>query len=321
MKSIAEPGETGITRRLVVNPGPTATGGEIQVAPPDARTQAAVVRTLALDLGTQTGWALMAGQEIIESGTELLASEEELRQQRREGKERTAEIRFARFHDFVALEMAAGVTRIVFEDVIFAGSQAQTQLWASLRAVIWVAARRSNLDVFCVPVATLKVFATGDGSAKKLEMAQALALAQPAQYAADPETGMLRRNGRLLDDNEVDAIWLALYTAAVDRGEEDFLGVYQRKAARKAERRTRRAVAKAQRKARNEVREDEQKTKRQALMASIKAMGKCCGVFRKPAPYGRAVCLKCGQAIRIPKQAGAPSAPGASPALERAHLI
>ena len=55
------------------------------VAPPEARTQAAVVRTLALDLGTQTGWALMAGQEVIESGTELLASEEELRQQRREG--------------------------------------------------------------------------------------------------------------------------------------------------------------------------------------------------------------------------------------------
>jgi Holliday junction resolvasome RuvABC endonuclease subunit len=321
MKIIAEPGETGITQRLIVNPGPAATGGEMPVAPPDARTQAAVVRTLALDLGTRTGWALMAGQEIIESGTELLASEEELRQQRREGKERTAEIRFARFLDFVALELAAGVTRIVFEDVIFAGSQAQTQLWASLRAVIWVAARRSNLDVFCVPVATLKVFATGNGSAKKLEMALALALAQPAQYAADAETGLLRRNGRPLDDNEVDAIWLARYTAAVDRGEEDFLGVYQRKAVRKAERRAKRALAKAERKARNEVREDEEKTKRQALMASIKAMGKCCGVFRKPAPYGRAVCLKCGQAIRIPKQAGAPSGPGASPALERAHLI
>ena len=150
---------------------------------------------------------------------------------------------------------------------------------------------------------------------------QAVALAKPAQYAADAETGVLRRNGRLLDDNEVDAIWLARYTAAVDRGEEDFLGVYQRKAVRKAERRAKRALAKAERKARNEVREDEEKTKRQALMASIKAMGKCCGVFRKPAPYGRAVCLKCGQAIRIPKQAGAPSGPGASPALERAHLI
>jgi len=82
----------------------------------------------------------------------------------------------------------------------------------------------------------------------------------------------------------VDAIWLARYTAAVDRGEEDFLGLYQPKAARKAERRARRAVAKAERKACNEVREDEEKTKRQALMASIKAMGQCCGVFRKPAP-------------------------------------
>jgi hypothetical protein len=92
------------------------------------------------------------------------------------------------------------------------------------------------------------------------------------------------RFSRPLDDNEVDAIWLARYTAAVDRGEEDFLGVYQPKAARKAERRARRAVAKAERKACNQVREGEEKTKRQALMASIKAMGQCCGVFRKPAP-------------------------------------
>jgi hypothetical protein len=141
-----------------------------------------------------------------------------------------------------------------------------------------VGARRSKLDVFFVPGATLKVFATGNGSTKKL------ALAQPAQYAADAETGLLKRNGRPLDDNEVDAIWLARYTAALDRGEEDFLGVYQPKAARKAERRARRAVAKAERKACNQVREGEEKTKRQALMASIKAMGQCCGVFRKPAP-------------------------------------
>jgi hypothetical protein len=121
MKSMAESGETGLTQRLIVNPGPAATGGKMPVAPPDAHTKAAVMRTLALDLGTQTGWALMAGQEIIESGTELLASEEELCQQRREGKECMAEIRFARFLNFVALELAAGVTRIVFEDVIFAG--------------------------------------------------------------------------------------------------------------------------------------------------------------------------------------------------------
>ena len=91
---------------------------------------------------------------------------------------------------------------------------------------------------------------------------QAVALAKPAQYAAYSETGVLRRNGRPLDDNEVDAIWLARYTAAVDRGEEDFLGVYQRKTVRKAERRPKRALAKAERKARNEVREDEEKTKR-----------------------------------------------------------
>jgi hypothetical protein len=52
-----------------------------------------------------------------------------------------------------------------------------------------------------------------------------------------------------MDDNEVDAIWLARYTAAVDRGEASFVGAHQRKAAATAQRRARRAAAKAEKKA------------------------------------------------------------------------
>jgi hypothetical protein len=196
------------------------------------------------------------------------------------------------------------VQRIVFEDVIFDVSQAQTQLWGSLRAAIWVVAERFGLTVSCVPVATLKVFAAGDGGANKLEMAQALTSALPAQYVTDSETGMLRRDGRLLDDNEVDAIWLARYTAAVDRGDESFLSVYQRKVARRAARRAKRIAARAQQKARNAARELLERKKRRELMDAIKAAGRCCGVFRKAVPYGKAICPKCGQSIRIPKSTG-----------------
>jgi hypothetical protein len=200
------------------------------------------------------------------------------------------------------------VDRLVFEDVRFVRGPDQMQLWASLRAAIWVIASRLGLVVSCVSVQTLKIFATGIRSATKDQMAQALAKASPTQYVADPETGTLHRAGISMDDNEVDALWLARYAAAVDRGEEAFLSVYARKVAARAEKRGKRIEAKAKKTTRDKARQLEARTKRLALMASIKAAGKCCGVFRKAAPYGRAICPRCGQAIRIPKAAGASSA-------------
>ena len=144
-------------------------------APPEkSRSRPAEQKTLAVDLGTHTGWALMTGGKIIDSGTELLASDEELEQQREEAKERTSDMRFGRILDFVEGKVAAGVDRIVFEDVIFAGSQAQTQLWSSLRTAIWLAGRDAKVSIHCVAVATLKRFATGNGAARKPDLARPL---------------------------------------------------------------------------------------------------------------------------------------------------
>ncbi|MGA2751907.1 MAG: hypothetical protein ABSG59_24345, partial [Verrucomicrobiota bacterium] len=243
-------------------------------APPEkSRSRAAEQKTLAVDLGTHTGWALMTGGKIIDSGTELLASDEELEQQREEAKERTSDMRFGRMLDFVEGKVAAGVDRIVFEDVIFAGSQAQTQLWSSLRAAIWLAGRDAKVSIHCVAVATLKRFATGNGAARKPDLARALAVAEPGRYQLEPRSGLLWRNGQAMDDNEVDAIWLARYTAAVDRGEASFVGPHQRKAAAKAQRRARRAAAKAEKKARVAARKVEERAKRQILLESIKVAG------------------------------------------------
>jgi hypothetical protein len=270
------------------------------------------LKDLTVDIGTASGWSLKVGQEIRDSGTEVLASDEELRDQRKEGKERTGDIRFGRLIDFLERKaLAHGLDRLVIEDVIFARSPDQAQLWASLRAAIWVVARNLSLDVRCVPVATLKVFATGNGAADKSMMARSLAAAMPERYVQDPETGTLRCLGRALDDNEVDAIWLARYTAAADRGEVTFLSVHERKVARRTETRAKRNAAKAETKARNEALKVEARTKRRELMAAIKSAGKCCGVFRKASPYNRAVCPKCGQAIRIPKATG--SSPVSNP--------
>ena len=277
------------------------------------RSRPAEQKTLAVDLGTHTGWALMTGDKIIDSGTELLASDEELEQQREEAKERTSDMRFGRILDFVEGKVAAGVDRIVFEDVIFAGSQAQTQLWSSLRTAIWLAGRDAKVSIHCVAVATLKRFATGNGGARKPDLARALAIAEPGRYQLEPRSGLLWRNGQAMDDNEVDAIWLARYTAAVDRGEASFVGPHQRKAAAKAQRRARRAAAKAEKKARVADRKIEERAKRRILLESIKAAGRCCGVLRQPMPFGRAICPKCGTAIRLARPIAPQPTPAARP--------
>jgi Holliday junction resolvasome RuvABC endonuclease subunit len=274
------------------------------LAAPGARPgpgRGTAVITLALDLGTHTGSARLVDGKVVASGTKHLASEEELVQQRKCGQERTGDIRFYRCMDFVAETAASGAERLVIEDVIFVRDQAQAQLWASLRAAVWAVGRSAGIPVKCVPVATLKKFACGDGSADKSQMAAALARAMPAHYVANPVTGVLSQNGREMDDNEVDAIWVALFAAAVDRGEQQFLSVYEKKTARKLEQRARKAAAKADKKARKEAEEADHR----ALVATIKALGKCCGVFRRPASHGRAICPNCYTAIRFPKTAPA----------------
>ena len=139
--------------------------------------------------------------------------------QRREGKERTLDIRFARlFALIIRFIKENGVERIVFEDVLFSSTQMQGQLWASLRSVIWAISQEHPLQIFGIPVGTLKLFATGSGSAKKSEMANALAAVEPGSTVEmSGENVFLRKsNGAMADDNEIDAIWIARYTMGAD---------------------------------------------------------------------------------------------------------
>jgi Holliday junction resolvasome RuvABC endonuclease subunit len=279
------------------------------------------VKTLTLDISTHTGWALLEGQEVLESGTTHLATKEELDLQRREGKERTLELRFSRLYTLIVhFIKERGVERIVFEDVLFSSTQMQGQLWASLRSTIWAICQEHPIQVFGVPVGTLKVFATGSGSAKKPEMANALASLEPgSSVEMSGENVFLRKRNRVpADDNEIDALWLARYTMAVDRGDKDFLGVYQRKSAEKAQRRRKRADRKAASKSKKLADQEEQKAKQQAMKDAINAAGKCCGVLRKPGKFGRAVCPKCGQSIKLDmtaKEAQSEPQPDAQPAV------
>lgn len=149
---------------------------------------------LALDLGTITGFAYNRGNE-FSCGTWNLASAKEIRQWGKERKTRTDDPRIARLCNHVS---ALGhFELVVFEDVMFSTYTKQTQLWSALRAAVWLCADTGRYD--CVPVGTLKIFATGKGNADKAQMATHLKIEHPEIWKPT------------LDDNAIDAIWVWLW--------------------------------------------------------------------------------------------------------------
>lgn len=144
---------------------------------------------LALDLGTTTGWAtLIDGVEA--SGAWLLAKPKELKAQKLERKDRRNDLRITRLFRLIAgVHERTPLTWIWFEDVQFLSTQLQAQLWASLRAAVWLNGHTVQID--CVPVGTLKKFATGHGNATKEMMIAAL----PSSLG-------------VTDDNQADALHL-----------------------------------------------------------------------------------------------------------------
>ena len=278
----------------------TAHGPDAQplaITPQPSRAEAIV--TLALDLGTHTGWAILEGGEIVESGTLHLATEAELAAQRREGKERSLDLRFLRFLAFINGKLAGQVDRVIFEDVTFVRSTMQGQLWASFRTAIWAAAATKSFSILCVHPGTIKAFATGHGGSGKPEMAQALIGSEPGTSPGAGGIGAIRKDGAAMDDNEIDAIWLARFAAAVDAGEEHIQSAHQRRAADLHAKRAKRQAAKTARKIRKQAETAAAKLKRTLTLQAIRVAGRCCGLWRKPAPGGRAVCPKCGQGIKL----------------------
>jgi hypothetical protein len=151
-----------------------------------------MMNILALDLGTKTGYCYntpVSGGTF--SGTWDLST-----------KERISKDRMNRRRDprpkklFTILNtFAFKPDLVVFEDVDFQTYTYQTQLWASLRTAMWLAFPETV--VFdCVPVSTLKKFATGYGSADKALMKKYL-------LSKFPDFDKVNA-----DDNEIDAIWL-----------------------------------------------------------------------------------------------------------------
>lgn len=151
---------------------------------------------LALDLGTKMGYCQNTDCGLV-SGTWQLATDGEIARWGKDRSRRTRDPRIIRL--FRQLQVVNPRPDLVaFEDVEFQTYTYQTQLWSSFRAAVWLAfPDETVLD--CVPVGTLKKFATGYAKADKALMAKWLGLRHP-------EISTLNK-----DDNEIDAIWIYLW--------------------------------------------------------------------------------------------------------------
>lgn len=149
-----------------------------------------------LDLGTKTGFAEMVANRFT-SETWILATAKEIKAQGANRGDRDGDIRVVRL--FERLRKSYIPDLIVFEDVEFIKYRLQGQLWASLRAAVWLAPASMRL---AVPVGTLKKYATGWHNATKEQMAESLQRKHPKIFLPT------------MDDNAVDAAWLMLYGKA-----------------------------------------------------------------------------------------------------------
>lgn len=159
---------------------------------------------LALDLGTSTGAAGSWGSE-----TWLLATESNLVRARKLRLDRRLDIRaVALWMRLSAKHKETPLDWIVFEDVQFAKSRLQVQLWSAFRGVVWAFATGHGIQVDCLHTNGLKEFATGNGGADKPMMGRGLAAKHPDVY--ELENGLVKRRetGIFLSDDEVDALHL-----------------------------------------------------------------------------------------------------------------
>lgn len=158
------------------------------------------MNVLALDLGTDTGWATNAPE--FRCGTWKLATTKEIRDWGRQRMTRRRDWRTARMKGFVEATIPAP-DLIIFEDVQFASSTLQVQLWASLRTAVWLSFLNYPRMIFeCVNVSKLKKFATGHGNATKEMMEAAL-------FRKYPEL-----KNKVVGDDAVDAVWLLKWAEA-----------------------------------------------------------------------------------------------------------
>jgi hypothetical protein len=155
-------------------------------------TNMTITTILALDLGTQTGWALMGRDASITSGTESF------KPQRFEG----GGMRYLRFKRWLTelKQCAEGIDLVAFEEVRRHAGVDAAHAYGGFLATLTAWCEHHQIPYQGVPVGTIKKHATGKGNAGKAEMITAAKV----------------RGFNPIDDNESDA--LALLDWALPQG-------------------------------------------------------------------------------------------------------
>ena len=158
--------------------------------PPPAALAAAALATLALDLGTQTGWALMTRDGAVSSGSQSF------RPQRFEG----GGMRFLRFKRWLTevKQCAEVIDQVVFEEVRRHAGVDAAHAYGGFMGQLTAWCEHHGIPYRGVPVGTIKRHATGRGNAGKDEVIAA----------------MRRRGHDPADDNEADALAILYWAAA-----------------------------------------------------------------------------------------------------------
>ncbi len=139
---------------------------------------------LALDLGTQTGWALIGRDGTTSSGSQSF------KPQRFEG----GGMRFLRFKRWLTeiKQFGSGIDQVVFEEVRRHAGVDAAHAYGGFLGQLSAWCEHHQIPYQGVPVGTIKKHATGKGNASKEEMILAV-----------------RANGHQpADDNEADALAL-----------------------------------------------------------------------------------------------------------------
>lgn len=154
------------------------------------------MNTLSVDIGTHCGYAYNRGGQFF-AGTWHLMSAKEVTAQAKVRLNRRKDDRVDRLCSALSSLGNEAFDAIVFEDCQFSTTTYACQLWSGLRSAIWLCGLAKHFD--CVPVATLKLFGTGNGAATKSAMGTALKRQRPDLWRVE------------YDDNAIDAIWLWLW--------------------------------------------------------------------------------------------------------------
>lgn len=167
---------------------------------------------LALDLGTNTGWAIGQDGKLLECGTWKLATAKEIALAGKNRMSRRLDLRIPRLWQYLLNEHAlAPIDWVVFEDVEFLSTRLAAHLWASFRTAVWIFASASRVQIECLGVQKLKQFATGHGGATKEMMVAALVRQHPEDFRVDSAGNVhyfAHGKDDFVDDNCADAVHL-----------------------------------------------------------------------------------------------------------------